>query len=104
MPRKQTSENEVVMSTHAGAVPARRKPTTTTRTKRTVSKAVPSAVLSVPAKSATPAAPPVAVAVEEPTREQIASLAYAIWQARGCQGGSAEEDWSQAERQLRGRA
>jgi hypothetical protein len=27
-------------------------------------------------------------------------LAYAYWEARGCQGGSAVEDWLRAEREL----
>jgi hypothetical protein len=36
-----------------------------------------------------------------PSHEDIACLAYALWQARGGQGGSAEEDWFQAEQQLR---
>jgi hypothetical protein len=99
MPRKQNSENDLVLSARAGAVPARRKPATTTRKPRTVSKAEPAAVLSVPAESATPAA----IVSNEPTREQIASLAYALWESRGCQGGSPEEDWINAERQLRAR-
>jgi hypothetical protein len=103
MPRKQISENDLVLSARAGAVPARRKPATTTRKPRTVSKAEPAAVLSVPAESATAAAPPAAIVSNEPTREQIASLAYALWESRGCQGGSPEEDWINAERQLRAR-
>jgi Protein of unknown function (DUF2934) len=32
--------------------------------------------------------------------EDIARLAYSLWEARGCQGGSPEEDWFQAEQQL----
>jgi hypothetical protein len=36
--------------------------------------------------------------------EQIASLAYAIWEQRDCSQGSADEDWKQAERELRHRA
>lgn len=36
-------------------------------------------------------------------QEQIALLAYRIWESRGCQGGSPEEDWFQAEQQLRSR-
>jgi hypothetical protein len=32
--------------------------------------------------------------------ERIALLAYSYWEARGCQGGSPEEDWLRAERQL----
>jgi hypothetical protein len=27
-------------------------------------------------------------------------LAYLYWEARGCQGGSPEEDWLRAEREL----
>jgi hypothetical protein len=35
-----------------------------------------------------------------PSREQIAKLAYSYWEARGCQGGSGEEDWLRAEQEL----
>jgi hypothetical protein len=38
-----------------------------------------------------------------PAHEQIAALAYSYWEARGRQGGSPEEDWLRAERELRGR-
>ncbi|HLK48179.1 MAG TPA: DUF2934 domain-containing protein [Bryobacteraceae bacterium] len=37
----------------------------------------------------------------ELAHEQIARLAYALWEARGCQGGSPEEDWRLAEEQLK---
>jgi len=33
--------------------------------------------------------------------EEIARLAYSYWEARGSEQGSPEEDWLQAERQLR---
>ena len=33
--------------------------------------------------------------------EEIAKLADSYWEARGCQGGLPEEDWFQAERELR---
>ena len=36
-------------------------------------------------------------------REEIANLAYSYWEARGSQGGSPEEDWSRAEREVRKR-
>jgi hypothetical protein len=36
------------------------------------------------------------------TEAQIAARAYEYWVARGYQGGSAEEDWFRAERELRG--
>ncbi len=34
------------------------------------------------------------------TRERVALLAYSYWVQRGCQGGSPEEDWFRAEREL----
>jgi hypothetical protein len=44
--------------------------------------------------------------LEEITQQQIsqddiAQLAYALWQRRGCPEGSAETDWLEAEAQLR---
>ena len=33
--------------------------------------------------------------------DQIAELAYSYWEARGCQGGSPEEDWARAEAELK---
>jgi hypothetical protein len=44
---------------------------------------------------------PGAVAEFTPSREEIARLAYLYWEARGCQGGSEEEDWLRAEAELR---
>lgn len=38
------------------------------------------------------------------TREQIAALAHAIWQDRGCPEGSDLGIWLEAERQLQGKA
>ena len=47
---------------------------------------------------------PVQETVQTPARvvarEEIARLAYSYWEARGYQGGSAEEDWFRAEREL----
>jgi hypothetical protein len=39
-------------------------------------------------------------AVTVSKREEIALLAYIYWVQRGCQGGSPEEDWFRAEREL----
>ena len=36
--------------------------------------------------------------------EEIAALAYSLWQARGCPEGSPEEDWFEAAKELRARA
>jgi hypothetical protein len=35
-----------------------------------------------------------------PLSEQIAALAYALWQERGCQDGNPEEDWFRAEQEI----
>ena len=34
------------------------------------------------------------------TSEQIAQFAYSLWEARGHHGGSPEDDWFRAEREL----
>jgi hypothetical protein len=36
-----------------------------------------------------------------PSHDEIARLAYALWQAHGGCDGSAEQDWLEAERKLR---
>jgi hypothetical protein len=50
-------------------------------------------------------APTMARVIEEPkavpTDEQIANLAYSLWEARGGPDGSPEEDWLAAEAELR---
>jgi len=38
--------------------------------------------------------------VSPPPHDAIAQLAYSYWEARGCQGGSPEEDWFRAEQEL----
>jgi hypothetical protein len=83
MPNKRVSEKEIVVSTPA---PARRKPVTGKRVKR-----------AAPAAAQSPAAQPAPAA---PSQEQIARLAYSYWEARGCQGGSPQEDWLRAEQEL----
>ena len=35
------------------------------------------------------------------SHEEIAQLAYALWESRGAEDGSQDEDWFEAERQLR---
>ena len=38
-----------------------------------------------------------------PTHEDVTTLAYSLWQARGCPEGSPEEDWFNAESTLKAR-
>ena len=84
MPSKRVSEKEIVVS---AAVPARHKPATTKRVKRPVAAVAADSSVTQPV-------------LEGPTREDIALLAYSYWEARGFQGGSPEEDWLRAEREL----
>jgi hypothetical protein len=54
-----------------------------------------------PAASASAEAP--IALLDPPVRlndEDVAELAYSYWEARGCQGGSPEEDWLRAEQEL----
>jgi hypothetical protein len=36
-------------------------------------------------------------------QEAVSRLAHSYWEARGCQGGSPEEDWFRAEQELSGK-
>jgi hypothetical protein len=38
-----------------------------------------------------------------PLSEQIAALAYALWQEQGCPDGTSEGDWLRAEQEVRAR-
>ena len=87
MPRKRISENDLVMSV---AAPPRRKPASPRRAKHS----------APPAEQ--PLQPAGTAAVCEPSPDEIARLAYSYWAARGYAGGSSEEDWLRAERELRG--
>jgi hypothetical protein len=87
MPRKRISENDLVVS---AAAPPRRKPVSAKRVKHAAS----------PAEK--PLAPAATAAVGEPSQDEIARLAYSYWEARGYAGGSPEEDWLCAQRELRG--
>jgi hypothetical protein len=67
-----------------------------------------SAPVSVPSE---PQPAPVleAPVVETPTapiseQDEIAKLAFSYWEARGCNGGSPEEDWARAEQEVRSRS
>ena len=87
MPRKQVSENDLVVS---AAAPPRRKPASPKHAKHSASPAE------------TPSGSAAAAPLCQPSQDEIASLAYSYWAARGFAGGSSEEDWLRAERELRG--
>jgi len=91
MTRKRTSEKELVVSTGAAAAAPRRKTTTRTRAKHPI---------AAEPETMSPAAEPEQVTV---SYEDIALQAYLYWEARGCQGGTPEEDWLRAEEELKAR-
>jgi len=106
MTRKRNSDNDSGISAGASAA-SRRKPASRTRAKRVVSPeapvtsaAEPEIALSEPEITVSEAVPVVSVPVPPPTREEIAQLAFLYWEQRGGQGGSPEEDWLRAEREL----
>ena len=87
MASKRVSEKKLVMSQGAGKSPSTRKAAPSQRPTRS------------------PASVEIVSVVDSP-REPIAAqaieaLAYSYWVARGCEGGSPEEDWLRAERELR---
>jgi len=92
------------MPKSAAAVPARARRKTATsaapRTRRTVKPAETPVTPEIPAESVATVA---VAAVTYPSHQEIAALAYNYWEARGYQGGSPEEDWLRAERELNSR-
>ncbi len=42
-------------------------------------------------------------AIDAPSHDEVAELAYSYWEARGGHGGSAWEDWFRAEQELKSR-
>jgi len=72
----------------AGAAPARAKAKVTRKH-----------TIAAPPETPENAAP-AASAQTNPAVDEIAQLAYSYWEARGYQGGSPEEDWLRAEREL----
>ncbi len=100
MARKRVSENPLVVSPAAAApAPARRKPSTVRKPRRAAETSGAPVYTAAPVESVVETAEP-APAVAAPSREDIARIAYSLWEARGYQGGSPEEDWLRAEQLL----
>jgi hypothetical protein len=96
MAKRKTVESAETAPVVAEAKPVARK---TSRAKGTASTAAhkhhTAIAVSDPVSEA-----PVIRAEESISHESIARLAYALWEARGYQPGSPEQDWFEAERQL----
>ena len=98
MASKRNPGSEPIVS--AGAVSPRGKGRVTRKHKSIPAETSEIAIAASPAVE--PPAPSQADSpVTSPTFEEIARLAYSYWEARGYQGGSSEEDWLRAERELR---
>jgi hypothetical protein len=99
MTRKRTSENDLNISAGASPAPSRRKSASRARAKHVLPPETPSTSAAEPEIAALHAV--AAAPVFQPSPENIAELAFLYWEARGCQGGSPEDDWLRAERELR---
>ena len=94
MASKKTSGKDILVSTAASAPPRKR----IARPRSVTPVETPRLDASARAVAAEP------TLASAPSQDEIASLAYLYWEARGGQGGSPEEDWIRAERELRTRA
>jgi hypothetical protein len=100
MTRKRTTENDVVVSGGAAAAP-RRKAARPRSTHSTAAAETTPAPVETVATAPAPTTSSVTADKSEPGHAEIAQLAYSYWEARGCQGGSPEEDWLRAEVEIR---
>ena len=99
MPRKSNPEKDIVITSGGSAAARLKRTVSATRAKR------PAAATAAPATSEpeqeTVTTVTAFVTERQLSHEEIARVAYSLWEARGCQHGSAEEDWRRAEEQLR---
>jgi hypothetical protein len=61
----------------------------------------PSETAETPAEASATVKMPPEAPTAPPADEQIAALAKALWEERGCPEGSSEVDWFEAEQRLR---
>jgi len=106
MATRKNPEKDVVLSSASAASARSRRARTTARPQHsapaTETPVTSTAVRETGAAGVETSAYANTVVVErELAHEDIARLAYALWEARGCQMGNPEEDWLRAEQQLR---
>jgi hypothetical protein len=87
MPKRKTVEADVPAADTALRAPATKPKAPAATHKRATKKT---------AEAAVPTPEPVRAI----SREEISRRAYLYWEARGYQGGTPEEDWFRAEREL----
>ncbi len=95
MARKRNEARSIISSEGSVAAPVTHR--------RSVRASVSPSVVSAPVSASPDPQPAIVETPAAPISEQeeIAKLAYSYWEARGCQGGSPEEDWARAEREVR---
>jgi hypothetical protein len=104
MATKRNKEPDVIVSAQGQGAAAAAAPAKKHRSTRT-KEAAPASGNPPATGSAADSISKLAQAVAPMTgHEQIAALAYSYWEQRGFQGGSPEEDWLRAERELREKA
>jgi DUF2934 family protein len=99
MPRKNNPEKDIVI-TSGGVAAARPKRTIAASRAKRPAATTASPAISEPEEE-TVTSVTAFVTKRQLSHEEIARVAYSLWEARGCQHGSAEEDWRRAEEQLR---
>jgi hypothetical protein len=118
MARKRSQDAETALSAQsqgtgaaAAAAPARTKKDRGTRSKASPARSNSEAIPAVPSENSEASSVSIsnlADAVAEIdidiSHDEIARLAYLYAEARGFQGGSSDDDWFRAERELRQRA
>jgi hypothetical protein len=99
MPRKSNPDKDIVITSAAAAAARPKRTVPVSRAKR------PAAAKAAPATSApeqtTVTAVTAFISERQLSHEEIARVAYSLWEARGFQHGNAEEDWRRAEEHLR---
>ena len=109
MPRTKKTETETLVPAEpkkrrSAAAPKTTAVKHTHTTKKPVPQEVDAAVSMAPAQAVTHVVAHTVthVVTHVVTHEDVAKLAYSSWEARGCQGGSPQDDWLRAEQQLKG--
>jgi len=98
MARKRNEARSIISAEGAAAPATHRRGVRASVTQPPVSASSepqPAAVLETPTVE-TPA-------VQISKQDEIAKLAFSYWEARGCQGGSPEQDWARAEQEVHSR-
>lgn len=93
MPRKTNPEKDVTLTPKPAARPHRASTTGRTRPQGASEAAEPARTPEKPAF----------VSEQALSYEEVARLAYSLWEARGGQIGNPEEDWLRAEEEIRQR-